>query len=241
MKINTVALAAILAFSSCVHAQVATDDIKVGTALTAAGITLHGISARVFPLPPGNWTVLQRIDDQVQLSGGGTADRVTLTLVNELTDQNTVAAVFSYTPDVTKVRWPNPACDAGKGFFDTAGTTSGSLDYVCIKARYFANLKPFLKSVGSSSNSWIKTNLASLVPFVDRFPASQSWLTISANHDMGRSYSLTLFARAPLAVTPDDTYEQALHTWAQATGKAAIASINGDFTAVPNTPAVNAP
>jgi len=241
MKLNIILIAAALAFPALVSAQVATDDIKVGTSLTAAGVALHGITARVVPLPPGTWTVIRRFDDKIPLRNGSDADRVTLTLVNELTDENTVAAVFAYTPDVTKVRWPNVPCDTGKGFFETAGTTTGSLDYVCVHANYFSNFKPFLKNTGSSNNAWIQANLAPLVPFVDRFPASQIWLTVTANHDLGRSYILTLFARAPIAVKPDDQFDQTIHTWALTAGKAAIASINGDFAPIPNTPSVELP
>lgn len=238
MKLNVSLIIAALVFPAVIQAQVATDDIKIGTSLTAAGVALHGFGSRVIPLPPGNWTVVHRLDDKISLRGGTDAEQVTLTLVNELADQNSVAAVFAYTPDVTKVRWPNVPCDTGKGFFETAGTTTGSLDYVCIHANYFPNLKPFLKTTGSSNNAWIQANLASLVPFVDRFPASQTWITVTANRDLGRSYTLTLFARAPVAVKPGDQFDQALHTWALISGKAAISSINGDFTPIPNTPSV---
>ena len=241
MKPSIIHIIAALAFPAFCQAQMATDDIKVGTLLSAAGIVLHGIGARVVPLPPGNWTVVHRLDDKILLRGGTDAEQVTLTLVNELANQNTLAAVLAYTPDVTKVRWPNGPCDTGKGFFETAGTTTGSLDYVCIHANYFSNFKPFLKTSNSSKNAWIQTNVAPLIPYLDRLPASQAWLSVTANRDLGRSYTLTLFARAPVAVKTGDQFEQALHSWALTSGKAAIASINGEFTPIPNTPSVEVP
>lgn len=143
---------AISALLPCLaQAQTPTDSIQVGSMLSSAGIQMRGYSARSFPLPPGNWEVLARFDEQYQLSNrSGTASpapKVVLTLLNKDTTGSIAAAVVTYSPEVTRIRWNNSSCEAPNGgFADAVGTTTGSLDFVCVASANQSLLRPMANS-----------------------------------------------------------------------------------------------
>ena len=96
----TLTLALALPFMA--HAQTPTDDIKVGSALTSAGIQMRGFNAKAFPLPIGNWEVVSRLDEKYELSNRegavAPAPKVVLTLVNKDFAGSIAAAVVTYSP-----------------------------------------------------------------------------------------------------------------------------------------------
>ena len=190
-----------LAMPFMAHAQTATDDIKVGTNLTSAGIQMRGYFPKSFPLPPGDWEVLARFDEQYQLSNreGAVppAPKVVLTLLNKDITSGIAAAVVTYSPEVTRIRWSNPTCEARPGgFADTVGTSTGSVDYVCADVTYNqAGLRRFISNAAQNSNTWAHTYLPPLIPHVANMPDANVWINLSSNQDRGRTYSMTLMGR----------------------------------------------
>jgi hypothetical protein len=233
-----------LALPFMARAQTATDDIKVGSLLTSSGIKMQGFIAKSFPLPSGNWEVLSRLDEEYQLSNRDgempPSPKVILTLVNKDLSGSVAAAIITYSPEVVRIRWSNSSCEApANGFADTAGTTAGTLDYVCVSVTY--NKTGFKQLIGNSFNStnaWTRRVMPSLIPFVAGLPNAYVWVNLTSNQDRGRTYNMTLLARSSANMVIGDSFDQSVRLWANAAGKALIAAHNGDAGAIAKFPSV---
>lgn len=237
-------LTLVLALPFAAQAQTASDDIKVASVLTSAGIQMRGFFAKAYPLPSGNWEVLARFDEKYELTNRDgalpPASKVVLTLLNKDPAATVAAAVLTYSPDVTRIRWPNAPCEApaNSGFADAVGTNPGSIDFVCVTGWYRkAGFKKFISESAGNSNNWIKTYLPPLVPFLSSLPDAYAWMTLNSTHDRGRTYNMTLFARLSAPVVLGDSLDQSVRLWANGAGKALVAAHNADPAVVPEFPA----
>ena len=241
---SILALAITLVMPVIAQAQTPTDSIQVGSTLSSAGIQMRGYSSKTFPLPPGNWEVLARFDEQYQLSNrSGTASpapKVVLTLLNKDTKGSIAAAVVTYSPEVTRIRWNNSSCEAPNGgFADAVGTTTGSLDFACVAVTYNqAGLQRFITNSASSTNVWTHTYLPPLIPYVATMPDANVWVNLGSNHDQGRTYSMTLLGRNSTNMQAGGSFDQAVRLWANGAGKALIAAHAGDASAIGEFPLV---
>lgn len=224
-------------------AQTFTDEIKVGTQLTPAGITMRGFSAPVFPLPPGNWEVLARSDEGYALSNRlgevlAPAPKVVLTLFNKSMSANAAIVLATYSPEVVRIRWRNSPCEIAKeDFVDSAGTTTGSLDYACAKGTYSQRgLKNYIAKSLASDSDWRKKYIAPLAPFVETLPDANIWINFTTNRDRGRTFDMTVIGRSSLTGKVDDAFDKSIRAWVNLTEKALIAALNGDKSTISEFP-----
>ena len=229
-------------------AQIHTDEIKVGTRLTAAGITMRGGAAPVLPLPPGHWEVVGRSDGDLGLKTNygkevTPTSKVDLTMVNRDMTGPVAVVVAEYLPDGKNIDWTNVLCAQGnESFVDTVGTSTSTIDYACARVRYNqTGLKAFIANSPKSENQWTKKYVSPLAPYSKSMPDTGILVFLNVNRDKERAFVMTVLARSNFAANFNESFDNAVRSWVNATGKALIAATYGRFEAIPEFPVASEP
>lgn len=212
-------------FSCLAMAQVPYEKIEVGSVLQKDGISV-GSFVKPFPLPDGEWLVVnKRADDIVLRNGRGetvaSTPRVFLTMKNKNTSASPLfAMVMSFTPEASSVNWGNGNCESKnpKIFVDDFGTRSDSLIYACSYIHTHTRLKEKIAKVQDGTNKWWKNNLASLAEFADEIPDNAFLIDVMGNQYRGRNISFTFIIRRDGDPFSDSGYAAHIKDWTHATG-----------------------
>lgn len=208
---------------SCTLATAQTNykDIEVGTVLQT-GIGL-GTFTKPLPLPEGEWLVINKRVDTVNLTGGAvsSAPRIVLTLKNKQPTSVLFAMVMSFTPDSININWGNNKCElsASKAFADDFGYNPNAMLYVCAKASTFDKFKNALATIPENNNRWLKSNLTALSAYVDEVPDNALFVDVYGNRFGGKSISYTFLLKREGEINADAAYTQFIKEWTHGAGK----------------------
>ena len=202
-------------------AQTSYKDIEVGTVLQT-GIGL-GAFTKPLPLPEGEWLVINKRVETLNLTGGSvsSAPRIVLTLKNNQPASAVFAIVMSFTPDSIRINWGNNKCELSvpKSFADDFGYSPSAMLYVCAKASTFDKFKNTVATTPENNNRWIKSNLTALAAYVDEVPDSALFVDVYGNRFGGKSISYTFLVKREGEISDDVAYTQFMKGWTHAAGQ----------------------
>nr|WP_315464796.1 hypothetical protein [uncultured Rhodoferax sp.] len=234
------AIAAGLFAGTAAHAQTPYNRIDVGTQLDARGIGL-GFFAKPIPLPAGEWTVVGKHEQQLNLSGGtpdgpSSTPRIMLTLRNTARQGNPLFAIIvGFTPDSIPINWGNQPCTTNNplGLVDDFGLKSSDMLYVCARADAVYDFKETIRNVKTNTNEWMKTYLRGLAPYADDVPANVVLVDVYGNKFLGKWMGITFLLRADANADVNPAYRDHILSWMHATGKSWTKVINNDAATLP--------
>lgn len=233
-------LASLLAIATTSQAQVAYDQIEVGTTLTASGIAL-GLFSKPIPLPEGNWAVVNRSVVELPLTGGrsdspSSTPRVSLTLRRlDRGDSPLFAMVVHFTPNSIPINWGNHPCttDDPLGLVDNFNVNANAMLYACARSNALYNLRQIVKDAPTGPDNWFKAYLSGLAPHADELPNSAVAVDINSNKFRGKAMNITFLLRADANADVNPAYRQHLQTWMHDTGLRWMKVVNNDATDLP--------
>jgi hypothetical protein len=226
--------------STTSHAQVAYDQIEVGTILFPSGIAL-GLFTKPIPLPPGQWEVVSKQEDALALSGGrsdapGSTPRISLTLRNLDRQENPIFALaLQFTPNSLAINWRNQPCTAERpsSLLDDFGVNASAMLYACAFGDTAYNFRKTVTDSPSSSNPFVQSTLAGLVPYASDVPNNAVLVDIQGNKFRGKFMRIIYMLQAEANPDLNPTYRSHLKTWMHDTGTRWMKVLDNESTALP--------
>lgn len=213
--------------SSLAVAQTDYDKIEVGTVITK-GIGI-GIGAKPLPLPEGEWTVVNKRQEDITITGSTNRAFQTrplplifLTLKNNPTAISSLfAMVVSFTPDASTISWNNSNCTttASNGLVDDFGLTTGAVVYVCGKMFSHSGFKTKVANIPTGQNQWWKNNIAVLAAYPDEIPDDALWVDVFGSRYHGLRVSYAFIMKRDGDLMNDPAYAKFVKDWTHAAGQ----------------------
>lgn len=218
-------------------AQVPYDQIEIGTTLDATGISL-GLFSKPIPLPEGKWSVVDKHEEQLRLSGGRSdsptsTPRVSLTLRNtDRQDSPLFAMVVSFTPNSIPINWGNQKCMAHGplGLVDDFGMNPDAMLFVCAHADASYNFRQTVINANENVSPWVKNFMPALIPFASEIPTNVVLVDIYGNKFRGKWMGITFLLRADANADVNQAYRSHLSTWMNTAGLSWTKVLNNDAT-----------
>lgn len=226
--------------STTSHAQVAYDQIEVGTILFPSGIAL-GLFAKPIPLPPGQWEVVSKQEDALALSGGhsdtpSSTPRISLTLRNLDRQENPIFALaLQFTPNSLAINWGNQPCasDRPSSLLDDFGVNASAMLYACARGDTAYNFRKTISESPSSNNLFVKNTLSGLAPYASDFPNNAVLVDIHGNKFRGKFMRIIYLMQAEANPDANPAYRSHLKTWMHDTGTRWMKVLDNESTALP--------
>jgi hypothetical protein len=237
MKAFLLLASALTICAQAIATPVSSDEAKVGVVIDT-GITMSGLGQKPFPLPPGQWRVVARVDYTLGLTGGSLDAGITgmpmvsLTLMNEEKAAPVAIMYINYPTNRVAVSWTNAPCQDDKAAaIETFGTTAGSMKYGCAKF-YSHPSHDFRKFVGSTTlSSGVKDRWAALAQYPDFLPIGYDWTSFSINLEKGRKVDAVVITR-PVAWEQQGKIPPSTLAFSKNVGEALLSWMSNDTAAI---------
>lgn len=225
-------------FIPAVQAQTTYDKLDVGTVVQGA-IGL-GIFAKPLPLPEGRWTVMGRTVTEIPLvtsrdkTNAGSVSRYLISLKNG--DQSSLlpAMMVSITDRRSNM-------DLGVGLCKTGNVQNQLTDafsdrpsthlFGCANSLGVSNFKKLAAGASSSSNSWVKINLAGFADDAHTLPDNVVVVDIAASRFRGQDLNVTFLIKQEGNLN-DPAYANHLKPWVHATGLSLLAVVDNNAATI---------
>jgi len=222
-------------FSASAIAQTEFEKIDVGTVLTKAGIKL-GVFAKPIPLPEGEWKVVSKRIEELQLTRGdhtstSPAKRIWLTLKNNQASASPIfAIVMHFTPEAFNINWGNRKCENTKSnaLVDDFSLSPDSVTYVCGTAWSLSSYKKRVASASESTSNWDKNNLVALSTYAEDIPDKVLEVSFYANQYRGRNMGFSFLMKREGDFQTDPAYAQYVKDWTHAAGLSLMSVLKND-------------
>lgn len=216
----TLAIAAMAAIGGAAHAQ--TDFYNLEAGATVQDSIGLGLFAKPIPLPEGQWKVVARTVLAIPLvrtsnrdmgsESAGTMPRYVLTLRN--TDTNSVmpVIVLSIMGRLTNLSHSAISCPAPTNTVWSDSVSEPGPVFVCATTLVTTNFRSMASQGLSSSNAWVKANLAGMNEDIDKLPNNVTIVDVSGNAYRGFSIKQTYILRQEGNLN-DSAYSDYLKPW----------------------------
>jgi hypothetical protein len=225
-------------FIPAVQAQTTYDKLEMGAVVQGA-IGL-GIFAKPLPLPEGQWKVMGRTVTEIPLvnsrdkSNAGSVSRYLISLKNG--DQSSLlpAMIVSITDRRTNVDLGGGLCNAGNvqnQLTDSFSDRPSTRLFGCANSLGVSNFRKLAAGASSSSNPWVKMNLAGFADDAYTLPDNVVLVDIAASRFRGQDVNVTFLLKQEGNLN-DPAYANHLKPWVHAAGLSLLAVVDNNAATI---------